>query len=111
MTTEVISVDPDTSVQALAALLSERGISGIPVVDSANRVVGVVGESNLLHRVETRTEQRTAPVVARHDSVRSGAARDYVKPRAAAIYLGGLVIDLVWRRVSVAPRQGLSPRA
>ena len=91
--------------------LSERGISGIPVVDSANRVVGVVGESNLRHRVETRTEQRTAPVVARHDSVRSGAARDYVKPRVAAINLGGLVIDLVWRRVSVAPRQGLSPRA
>jgi hypothetical protein len=26
MTTEVISVDPDTSVQALAALLWERGI-------------------------------------------------------------------------------------
>src|SRR5271169_6020077 len=58
MTTEVISVDPDTSVQALAALLSERGISGVPVVDSANRVVGVVGEGDLLHRVETGTEQR-----------------------------------------------------
>jgi predicted transcriptional regulator len=31
MTTEVISVDPDASVQALAALLSERGISWVPL--------------------------------------------------------------------------------
>ena len=59
MTTEVITVDPDTSVQALAALLSERGISGAPVVDAENRVVGIVSEGDLLHRVETGTERRT----------------------------------------------------
>ena len=33
MTTDVITVDPDTTVQALATLLAERGISGAPVVD------------------------------------------------------------------------------
>jgi predicted transcriptional regulator len=43
MTTNVITVDPDMSVQAVAQLLSERGISGVPVVDAANRLVGVVG--------------------------------------------------------------------
>ena len=58
MTTEVITVDPNTSVQALAALLSERGISGVPVVDSDNRVIGVVSEGDLLHRIETGTERR-----------------------------------------------------
>src|SRR5690349_1521127 len=58
MTTEVISVDPDTSAQALAALLSERGVSGVPVVDAENRVVGIVSEVDLLHRVETWTERR-----------------------------------------------------
>jgi predicted transcriptional regulator len=31
------------SVQAVAQLLSERGISGVPVVDAANRLVGIVG--------------------------------------------------------------------
>jgi CBS domain-containing protein len=59
MTTEVITVDPDTSVQALARLLSERGISGAPVVDSENRLVGIVSEGDLLHRVETGTERLT----------------------------------------------------
>jgi CBS domain-containing protein len=55
MTTDVVTVDPTTSVQALAMLLSERGISGVPVVDSDSRLVGIVSEGDLLHRVETGT--------------------------------------------------------
>jgi CBS domain-containing protein len=58
MTPDVITVDPDTSVQTLAKLLSERGISGVPVVDSAKRLVGIVSEGDLLHRAETGTERR-----------------------------------------------------
>jgi CBS domain-containing protein len=58
MTTGVITVDPDMSVQAVAQLLSERGISGVPVVDAANHLVGIVSEGDLLHRVETGTERR-----------------------------------------------------
>ena len=42
MTTRVITVGPDTSVRDLAVLLSERGISGVPVIDSDNRIVGIV---------------------------------------------------------------------
>ena len=37
MTTGVISVSPDTSVQDLAKLLSDRGISGVPVLDAAGQ--------------------------------------------------------------------------
>ena len=33
MTTDVITVDPDTTVQTVATLLAERGISGAPVVE------------------------------------------------------------------------------
>ena len=58
MTTDVITIDPDMSVQAVAQFLSERGISGVPVVDAANRLVGIVSEGDLLHRVETGTERR-----------------------------------------------------
>jgi hypothetical protein len=57
MTTGVITVHSDTSVQAVAKLLSERGISGVPVVDAADRLVGIVSEGDLLHRVETGTER------------------------------------------------------
>jgi len=82
MTTNVITVDPDTSVQALATLLSERGISGVPVVDRDNRLIGIVTEGDLLHRAETGTERRTERRRSRWlDTIGSDqeAARDYVK--------------------------------
>jgi CBS domain-containing protein len=92
MTTEVIIVDPDTSVQALAALLSERGISGVPVVDADDRVVGIVSEGDLLHRVETGTERREESRIRRRrsrwlDAIASDRelARDYVKSHARAV--------------------------
>jgi CBS domain-containing protein len=58
MTSEVISVDENASVATVAKLLAGRGISGVPVVDSANRVIGMVSEGDLLHRAETGTERR-----------------------------------------------------
>jgi CBS domain-containing protein len=57
MTIDVITVAPETTIQELAALLGERGISGVPVVDADNRLVGIVSEGDLLHRAETGTER------------------------------------------------------
>jgi CBS domain-containing protein len=96
MTTNVITVDPDTSVQALATLLSERAISGVPVVDRDNRLVGVVTEGDLLHRAETGTERRTERRRSRwHDVFGSDqeAARDYVKAH------GRIVGEIMTREV------------
>jgi CBS domain-containing protein len=59
MTTNVITVSPDTSVQEVAKILSEQNISGVPVVDAQNRLVGIVSEGDLLHRVEMGTDRRT----------------------------------------------------
>ena len=58
MTTDVITVDPDMTVQALARLLAERGISGAPVADSNGRLVGIISEGDLLHRAEIGTARR-----------------------------------------------------
>ena len=96
MTTNVITVTPDTSVPALAALLSERGISGVPVVDSADRLVGIVSEGDLLHRAETGTARRTERRRLRWlDTVASDQelARDYVKSH------GRIVRDIMSREV------------
>jgi CBS-domain-containing membrane protein len=59
MTSEVITVDENASVTAVAKLLAERGISAVPVVDNENRVIGMVSEGDLLHRTETGTERRS----------------------------------------------------
>ncbi len=48
MTTVVITVSPDTTVEALGRLFIEKGISGVPVVDSEQRLVGVVTENDLI---------------------------------------------------------------
>jgi CBS domain-containing protein len=58
MTTNVITAAPTMSVREVAKLLSEKGISAVPVVDEDYRVVGMVSESDLLHRREIGTERR-----------------------------------------------------
>jgi CBS domain-containing protein len=80
MTAQVLTVKPDASVREVAALLSERGISGVPVVDDAGRVVGIVSEGDLLHRTEIGTERRLKRRRSWWlNSLASDAASDYVK--------------------------------
>jgi CBS domain-containing protein len=52
MTEPVVSVGDDTPYREIVDTLAEHGISAVPVVDSFDRVHGVVSESDLLHKVE-----------------------------------------------------------
>jgi CBS domain-containing protein len=45
MTTTVATVSPDTPVLEIAALLLERHISGVPVVDADGHVLGIVARA------------------------------------------------------------------
>jgi CBS domain-containing protein len=47
MTTNVLTVDPDASLKEVAQLLSDHGVSGVPVVERG-RVVGVVSETDIV---------------------------------------------------------------
>jgi CBS domain-containing protein len=82
----VVTVEPETSVQEIARLLSEKSISGVPVVDAQGRLIGIVSEGDLLHRVETGTARRPDRSRGRRrswwlDSIAADEelARDYVK--------------------------------
>ncbi|MCL4766504.1 MAG: CBS domain-containing protein [Hyphomicrobiaceae bacterium] len=58
MSPNVITVSPTTAVRDIAALMTEKRISGIPVVSKDGKVVGIVSESDLLHRAEMGTEPK-----------------------------------------------------
>jgi CBS domain-containing protein len=49
MTTDVMTVAPDTDLRQVAALLVQKRISGVPVVEG-ERVVGVVSERDILFK-------------------------------------------------------------
>jgi CBS domain-containing protein len=53
MTKNVIAVKKDTKVSELIEILSKNRISGVPVVDEENRVVGIVSEADLLFTTKT----------------------------------------------------------
>jgi len=58
MTKRVISVEPDATILHAIRLMLQNKISGLPVVDAAGGLVGVVTEGDFLRRVETGTVHR-----------------------------------------------------
>src|SRR4051812_31923748 len=53
----VISVGPDMPVRAAAHAMVSNGISALPVIDIDAKLVGIVSEGDLIHRVENGTER------------------------------------------------------
>ncbi len=54
MTRDVIAVAPKTPIHEAAKLMVDHGVSGLPVVDDAGRVVGIVSEGDLILREKPR---------------------------------------------------------
>ena len=57
MVAPVITVGPSATVQEVAKLFLEKQISAVPVLDNNGKLVGIVSEGDLLHRVEAGTER------------------------------------------------------
>lgn len=51
MTTTLVTLPPAMPLEAVARILSERGISGAPVVDPEGRLLGIVTEGDLIRRI------------------------------------------------------------
>lgn len=58
MTTTVVSVSPDAPTPDVAKVLSDHGISAVPVVDTAGAPIGMISEGDLIGRDETDREAR-----------------------------------------------------
>ncbi|HEV7266910.1 MAG TPA: CBS domain-containing protein [Falsiroseomonas sp.] len=95
MTVDVVTVPPETPVMAMARLLADRGISAVPVVDAAGKVLGIVTEADLIRRLAGEVDrpagffaslfshqQRDAERYARTHGV---TARDVMTPDVVAV--------------------------
>jgi CBS domain-containing protein len=60
MTREVVSVDEDTPVSSIAAILEEKRIKRLPILREG-RVVGIVSRADLLHCIATASLDNAAP--------------------------------------------------
>src|SRR5688500_9478075 len=103
MTSPVVTVGPATPVNEIAALLYERRISALPVVEGG-RMVGIVSEADLLHRHELGTDciaQSGSWWLRLFSADRS--VEDYIKSHARQAR------DIMTREVvSVAPDTGIA---
>lgn len=50
MKSPVITIKPDTTIETIAKILTDHDISGVPVVDEDNNLIGIVTEGDLLHK-------------------------------------------------------------
>ncbi|WP_323187793.1 CBS domain-containing protein [Streptomyces sp. NBC_01264] len=85
MSADVVSVDRSTTFREIVKLLADHDITGLPVVDGDDRVVGVVSESDLLARKAlTAADIMTAPAVTiRAAGRRLGGRAAHDAPRSA----------------------------
>jgi CBS domain-containing protein len=57
MVSPVFTVGKRATVREVAKILLEKRISAVPVVDGDGKIVGIVTESDLMHRTESGTER------------------------------------------------------
>ena len=115
MATEVISVQPSMTVQELANLLTERRISGAPVVDYRGMLLGIVSDADILSRrrnEETVRSIMTTDViaVAEDESVQEIALLLSVKRiNRVPVLRQGKLVGIVSRTDIVKAMAGIMP--
>src|SRR5437667_3197271 len=78
MTTDVVTVMPETPVRDIARLLHTKRISGVPVVSPDNRVIGIVSEGDLIGHAQIVGEPRRSWWLRLFDDANT-LAREYAK--------------------------------
>jgi CBS domain-containing protein len=72
MTTNVVCVAPDLSVDTLITLMLERGFSGAPVVGPDGKAIGVVSKTDII-----RNEAQSPEAIAERPRIRTRQGIEY----------------------------------
>lgn len=84
MTRHVVVIKPDNTVSELVDILLTHGISAVPVVENG-KLVGIVGEGDLIRRAEIGTAERPRPWWLRLFADDATLASEYVKSHAKRV--------------------------
>jgi CBS domain-containing protein len=101
MTRDVVQAHRETPFKVVARLLDQHRISGLPVVDHDDKVVGVISGSDLIRRQATRPAD--GPAQRKHPH-----ARDHLARRAVAATAGELMSTPA---ITVHPEQKVADAA
>ena len=94
MTEKLISVTPDTSLKETSARMAAHGISGVPVIDERNSVVGVISEKDFLFHMGEKKTRSTMEVITQclsskgcvAVSMHTGFAKDIMTSPALTVF-------------------------
>jgi CBS domain-containing protein len=94
MTAKVISVTPTTSLKETALAMATHGISGIPVIDDREKVIGVISEKDFLFQMVEKKTRSIMHVIAQCLStkgciaipMRTGHAKDIMTSPAYTVF-------------------------
>jgi CBS domain-containing protein len=106
MTKDVVTVRPETSLKETAAILAERHISGLPVVDEAGQILGVVSERDILFK-ERGPLEREGMLAWLFDPYGIDGERKLEARTAAEAMTTPAKTSPPWRSVSAAAAQML----
>lgn len=84
MTKDVITVTPHTTIEDAARIMLRTHISGLPVLDDAGNLVGIVSQSDFLRRSEIGTGRRR-PAWLQFFIGPGKAAADFVRERGRKV--------------------------
>jgi CBS domain-containing protein len=93
MSTPVATIHPEASLKELAEVMVTHQVSGVPVVDRAGTLLGVVSESDLMAKIEGAIAEQTEAGIPHLLTVLAKALDGSSKPTARS------VADLMTRRV------------
>lgn len=85
MARQVVAVNLDAPLNKVAEAMGQNGVSGVPVVDAAGKVVGVISEKDFLVRMGVKSPKNFMSVVAECLQVKKCVALPMRTQKAADI--------------------------
>jgi CBS domain-containing protein len=101
MSREVLTVKEGTSIEEVLKILMNNRITGVPVVDSQNEMIGVVSEYDLIQQISSMTGKEV--VLTSPCSFTRGAAS--ISETAELKEVLHYLLDLKFRRLPVVNAQ------